>query len=161
MPTQSPTAKLAKLFGCSQRRVQQLIKDGIISKPTDDPADIAKCIQEYIAHLKKQLDNSSTRKGVGQYKLKIAKEQALKLALENQERQASLLPKQEVEQEVGNAFMNVRTRLLSIPSKAAPEVFGIESRAEIESLLKRLVHEALNELASCAYGNKDISKKEA
>lgn len=42
---------------------------------------------------------------------------------------------------------NAKSRLLSIPSKAAPMLAGMESIAEIEEILRREIYEALEELA--------------
>lgn len=46
---------------------------------------------------------------------------------------------------------NVRAKFVSLPSKLAPSLLGLESIAEIEAELTRAVHEALAELAS--YGS--------
>lgn len=42
---------------------------------------------------------------------------------------------------------NARAKLLSLPTRAAPRVFGMKTVAEIEGLLRDIVYEALNELA--------------
>jgi phage terminase Nu1 subunit (DNA packaging protein) len=42
---------------------------------------------------------------------------------------------------------NAKARLLSIPSKTAPMLVGMESIAEIEDIMRREIYEALEELA--------------
>ena len=142
---------IAKLFDCSERQVQKLAKDDVIPKPENGGYDLASCVQSYIRSLRRKSKFGDVGDEMEASKLRITKEQALKLELENRRKQGELLPKSDIQKEVGYAFSNVRTRLLAIPNKAAPAVFGIDSRAEIESILKQLVHESLDELASCRY----------
>lgn len=50
----SPTCKvtaLARLLNVTERRVQQLAKDGIISKPLKGKYDLVGCVQGYIRYL--------------------------------------------------------------------------------------------------------------
>ena len=150
-----PVSVIAKLFDCSERNVQKLAKEDVIPKPETGGYDLVGCVQAYIRSLRRKNKFGDLGDEMEASKLRISKEQALKLELENRRKQGDLLPKSEVQKEVGNAFSNVRTRLLAIPTKAAPEVFGKESRAEIESILKDLIHESLVELALCElYENK-------
>jgi hypothetical protein len=49
---------------------------------------------------------------------------------------------------VGDDYANVRAKLLSLPTKLAPQLIGIEDPAECKALIERGVSEALEELTA-------------
>lgn len=63
---------------------------------------------------------------------------------------AELLQAHLVTDAVQSAFANVRARLLAIPSRAAPSVYGMTSMAAVMARLSELIDEALVELAETA-----------
>lgn len=79
---------------------------------------------------------------------RLAKEQADKTALENALRRKELLPADEVQRDLEQVFIAVRSRLLSLPTKLAPRALGRGTLAEMRDVLDDGVREALNELAA-------------
>lgn len=59
----------------------------------------------------------------------------------------NLLPAKEVEKVWTNILTNFKTKVMSIPSKASPQLTNIDAASEIEQILRRLVDEALLELS--------------
>jgi hypothetical protein len=62
------------------------------------------------------------------------------------------LPRAGVTSAVQAAFARVRAKLLALPSKSAPIVFGMKSAVAVQEKLTELVHEALLELAATNVG---------
>lgn len=49
-----PVATIAKLFNLTERRVQQLAKEGVIPKPEKGKYDLIGCVRGYIAYLQER-----------------------------------------------------------------------------------------------------------
>jgi len=62
------------------------------------------------------------------------------------------LPRAGVTIAVQGAFARVRAKLLAMPSKAAPILFGMKSAVAIQAKMTELVHEALAELSATIVG---------
>lgn len=80
-------------------------------------------------------------------KTRHQKEAADRLEMENAARRGELLERVVVDAAVVAAFSRVRSRMLAIPSKAAPLVVQDMEIAEAEHLIRSQVIEALQELA--------------
>ncbi len=62
------------------------------------------------------------------------------------------LPRAGVTAAVQGAFARVRAKLLALPSKSAPIIFGMKSAVAVQEKLTELVHEALAELSATIVG---------
>jgi phage terminase Nu1 subunit (DNA packaging protein) len=78
---------------------------------------------------------------------RLFKEQADKLEFENAVKRGELLPLEETQDAILLVFTNIKARLLAIPTRAAAVVFGMESMAEIAEEIKKLIYEAMTDLA--------------
>lgn len=78
---------------------------------------------------------------------RLTHEQADKTALEVEVLKGNLLPKERVIQEQSAMISAARARLLSLPIKAAPILINQADKREVESFLRELVYEALDELS--------------
>ena len=151
------TQAISKIFGVSTRRIEQLTTEGVIQAiPNSRPRkyDLMPTIQRYIKFLsdkangreKKDLDaaNESARiKADAEIKSIKAEMARLELA----EMKGTLHRAEDVERVWSQSAAAVRSRLLGIPVKAAPQVAGMEDAGEIQQVLQREVAEALNEIA--------------
>lgn len=70
-----------------------------------------------------------------------------KVELEVQAKKGELIAVKEVEKKWAAMLIAFRGKMLTIPTALAPELSGMDSPAEIEALLRRSIHEALNELS--------------
>jgi hypothetical protein len=78
---------------------------------------------------------------------KLAAEAAL-AEIEVSKRRGEVVEIEDVANAVGDDYANLRAKLLSLPTKIAPQLVGNDDAADIEDLLQRLVTEALEELVS-------------
>ena len=72
-------------------------------------------------------------------------------------REGKLLPATEVEETWGRHIARVRSRLLSIPSKAAGLVLGVRDTKAIQRTLESEIHEALGELGDAGAAAPDAA----
>lgn len=78
---------------------------------------------------------------------RLAKEQADKTAMENAVRRADLVSSELVADWWSHVITNAKTRLLGIPTLAAPLVLGAKNLAAVRDKLEELISESLNELS--------------
>lgn len=79
---------------------------------------------------------------------RLAHFQANKTELEAAKMKRELIEVEEVAEIVGNDYANMRANLLSLPTKLAPQLVGIEDIAQGQALIEQGVYSALQELSA-------------
>ncbi len=133
---------LAVEFGIDRRTVAKRV-EGIApageerGSPVWRLADVAAAVMGVIEADETGLDGAKRRRAVAE----------ARLAEFAADREAGrVLPREDVDAAVVGAFARVRTRLLAIPSKAAPLVAG-QTTAEASETIRQAIYEALRELS--------------
>lgn len=144
--------ELGEWLGLSDRSVRDLAEEGFAVRVARGRYDLRASIRAYVEHLREVAAGRASADGAKgldlvEQRARLAKEQADGQAMKNARDRGLLLPRDEVNAAVQSAFARVRARLLAIPAKAAPLVFGARAAVEIKDKLTDLVHEALAELA--------------
>lgn len=142
------TSELAELFRVSTRWIQKLNKEGILSQVERGKYDLAETIAQYIDYVK------MTHEVDGE-KIDYNKEKALherakrKLAeIELDHLEGKMHKAEDVEKVMTQMLGNFRSRVLAIPTKAAPRVQGLTELAIIQEIIRKEVYEALTELSN-------------
>ena len=142
---------IARLLMISERRVQQLVNEGIIPRSESRRYNLEDSVQAYIQYLQgKNVGKGIEDEGAIDFhveKARLTKIQADKAQFELEELAGSLVRADEVEREWTNAVTSCKTRLLGIPSKAAPIVAPETSAGACQKIISDLVYEALEELS--------------
>lgn len=130
-------------------RVSDLIAKGVFPASGRRGLNLEDCRETYIKRLREE---AAGRKGDGETDLvderaRLAKEQADKAQMENAARRGELVERADVDAAVVAAFTRVKSRLLAIPSKAAPVLLQAEDAPEAEIMIRQAVVEALTELS--------------
>ena len=79
---------------------------------------------------------------------RLTKEQADKVAMANERERGDLVSVTETAAQWAAILVNCKTRLLSIPTKAAPLVIGCKTMPQARDVIERFVVEALNDLSN-------------
>jgi phage terminase Nu1 subunit (DNA packaging protein) len=152
----SPTVDvgtLAKLFNLTAVRVQQLAKDGTITKGERGKYELWPSIRGYIKYLQERRVNqwdSGGEQDAPEYNTERtlyikAKREAAQI---NTEVLKGRVHEGEAVRTLWvDMLMNCRSKLLSLPTKAAPMIADKDRIAEAQALLEEMVNEALSELA--------------
>jgi phage terminase Nu1 subunit (DNA packaging protein) len=90
---------------------------------------------------------------------RLTHQQADRVELENAITRGELIPADRVEETWTNHVLRMRSRLLALPSKMAPELLGVESAEEAEMMLLRAATEALAELPADGLPTARVSDK--
>jgi hypothetical protein len=139
---------IARLFGVSERRVQQMAKEGIIPKAVKGKYDLVGCVRGYIAFLQDRAFGKNVMLiDAHQERARLLKAQADKTELEFHLLNRELIPISEVETGWAALVVAFRSRLLGLPTRGAHLAIGITDFHEVENALRELVHEALTELS--------------
>lgn len=161
------TQVIAKIFGVSTRRVEQLKTEGIIKgqgKPTK--YDLLPTIQAYIKYLsdkangreKKQTDAQlTTSKLEAESRIKTAKAEMAELELK--ELQGKMHRAEDVEAITTDHVFFVRSMLMAMPGKLAVDLAGTHTAAEQADRVKQEVYYILENLAGYKYDPEEYKKR--
>lgn len=149
-------AGLADAHGVSENTITNWLEEGLPRvkaaerRGQSDEYDVAETIRWRLAReaAKGALDDEGNLINFDSERARLTKEQADKIAMENEMRRKTLVSAEHVAEHWANLCSNVKNRLLSIPTRAAPLVVGKKTMPEAREVIRRLVMEALNELIS-------------
>lgn len=128
--------------------LKKLIDRNVITKRDKGQYDIEQVRKEYILHIR---EVAAGRVKAGELDLqaeraRLAKEQADAKEMENAIERGDLVYIESVAKQIEGQLTKVRTKLLAIPTKYAPELHATATAREIQLLLEQAITEALNEL---------------
>jgi phage terminase Nu1 subunit (DNA packaging protein) len=144
-----PVGTIAKLLLISERRVQQLTKDGIIPKADRGRYELAPVVQGYIRFLQDRnlkADNNLVI-DVNSEKARKIKAEADIAELEAAKKKGETANIKDVRVAVEKAFAEVRTNMRNIPSRLATQLIGEQNETSIKQKILMEVDLALNALA--------------
>jgi phage terminase Nu1 subunit (DNA packaging protein) len=140
------TKEISAMLGLSDRRIRQLADEGALVRISHGKFDLPASIQTYIKFLvEKEKPDSELNKSDEEALWTRARRQ--KTELELQIMRGELHRSGDVESVMNDMLGAFRARLLSLPSKIAPQMQGKTEIPAIKEILKDAVHEALNELS--------------
>lgn len=158
---------IAKLFGVSTRRVQQLTQEGIIQgegRPVK--YDLKTTIQAYIKYLsdkangreKKETDSKAESARLdGDARIKQAKAEIQELKLK--ELKGELHRAEDVEAIVTDHVMLLRSMLMAMPGKLAVDCAALDTAPQVADRIKQEVYQVLNSLADYKYDAEAYKKR--
>lgn len=142
---------LGKIWGITDRRVRQLREESVISEVARGKYDLYECTRKYCDFLRQSVNANA---GSKETKITKESEQALheKAKREMAEIKLQIMRGEvhlgaDVEHVMTDMLSRVRTKLLALPSKAAPFVLGYDNIAKIQAILNKHIEEALLELS--------------
>ena len=144
-----PLAVIAKLLDLSERRVQQLSREGIIPKATRGQYDLIGSVRGYVHYLRDQA--VSAQAGAPDYaaeRARYIRARADLVEMEAAQRRGALIAVEDIEIAWIKVLALLRTRILAVPDRLAPEVYAAGSLADARDLLGASLRAALEDLAN-------------
>ena len=128
--------------------LKKFIDRGVVTRQEKGKYDYDQVRKEYILHIR---EVAAGRFKAGELDLqaeraRLAKEQADSKEMENAIERGDLVYIESVAKQIEGQLTKVRTKLLAIPTKYAPELHATATAREIQLLLEQAITEALNEL---------------
>jgi phage terminase Nu1 subunit (DNA packaging protein) len=131
------------LNGLSVRRIGQLAKGGHVVRVKRGRYALAESMSAYVRFVSKPTGAD----GAPDHTAEVARQRAEKLAMENAKARGELIPVADMSLAMQTAFAYVRSQILALPTKAAPEVFTLETVGEVKERLSELVSDVLTEIS--------------
>lgn len=126
---------IAKLLNITERRVQQLAKEGVIPKPIKGEYDLVGSVQGYVTYLQEKVKGAD----IAASRRTFEQERIRKIRMENDEREGRLLQFDDVKNALNEMMVLLRGQLESIPGRVASELAGVSDAGVIR-------HTLLNEI---------------
>ena len=154
-------AIIAKIFGVTDRRVQQLAKEGIIPVVDTRPYrfDLLPTVQTYIKYLsdkvqgKEQKNEDTIRAGADKLRAEAdLKQSKAKIAeMQLKELEGKMHRSEDVEAMTNDLVYTVRSMIMALPGRLAMDVVQTTSANEASALIRSECYKVLNELAGYKY----------
>lgn len=169
LPVYVTSTILARLFGLSARRVQQLAQDGIIETTATSSGrryELEPSVRAYVQYLRDRADgraeknsaaNKEDQKLDAEIELKRSKARMAKLELE--ELEGKMHRSEDVEAMTTDLVLSIRSMLMALPGQLAVDVANVDTAAEAAEVIKQTVHSVLNELAKYKYDPKEYRRR--
>ena len=152
---------IAKLFGVTERRVQQLAKEGIIPAVQTRPYkfDLLATVQAYIKYLSAKV-NGKEEKGAADVTAisdKLRAEADLKrhkadmAEMQLKELEGEMHRSEDVEAVMNDLVYTIRSMILALPGRLAMDVAQTTNPNEASALIRTECNEMLEELAAYKY----------
>ena len=147
--------QLAEHLDLSTVRINDLFNENVLQKSGKRSGiDINENRVRYIRHLRSLARGKKLESGdLQEERTRLTKVQADKAELELEELEKVLIAAEDVKSVWSDYISNIRSKLLSLPSKLGHLVQATESYAEAEQILKEAMYEVLEELSEDA-GNR-------
>ena len=148
------TQVIAKIFGVSTRRVEQLKTEGVIKghgKPTK--YDLLPTIQAYIRYLSDKANGREKKETTAELEeAKLRAEVDIKEAqMELKELQGKMHRAEDVEAIMTDHVLFLRSMLMAMPGKLAVDLSGTHTAPEQAERVKKEIYYILNQLADYRY----------
>ena len=144
-----PIAVIAKLLDLSERRIQQLSREGVIPKAERGRYDLVGAVRGYVVYLRDLAVRAQAgAPDFGVERARLIKAKADIAEMEADGRRGELLPADAVEAAWTAVLARLRARLLVLPDRLAPLCVEEMTIAGVRDQIRKAVREALDELAS-------------
>lgn len=138
--------QLSELLNITDRRIQQLTKEGVIVKAARGKYKVMESVAGFIRYLQdKNGDNDELDYNTEHALLERAKRQKAELQLAVMK--GEVHRSKDVELVMNDMVASFRARILAIPTKLAPQLESIRELTKIRDVMTREMIEALTELS--------------
>jgi phage terminase Nu1 subunit (DNA packaging protein) len=143
-----PVSTIAKLLMLSDRRVQQLTKEGVIPKAERGRYELAPAVQGYIRYLQERsLRSDQSPIDYHMEKARLTKAQADREEVEAAKAMGEVVSVKQVETNLANLFAEVRANFRNIPDRVVSALIGSTDEREVKAVLLREIDLVLDALA--------------
>ena len=143
-----PIGVIARLLDLSERRVQQLSREGVIPKAERGQYDLIGSVRGYVRYLRDQAVKAQA--GAPDYaaeRARFIRARADLAEMEAEEKRRSLIAAEQIEAAWIAVLALLRTRLLALPDRLAPQAFEQSTVGDTRNLIRAAIREVLDDLA--------------
>lgn len=158
--TTYPVGTIAKLLLLTERRVQQLTAEGVITKAERGRYELAPAVQGYIRYLQERALAMDSKLPVDFHaeKARLTKAQADIAELELQELRGELASVKDFERAQAKACATIRTNICNVPQRVVVQLLGCTDETEFK---EKLLAELSLALESAAHADINLNDEPA
>ena len=149
-----PLAVLEDLFGVTERRVQQLVDEGVVIRLSHGSYALRESITAYVAYLRESMQNQPVSDAEKEQRLRTAQYKADMAELDLKQRRGELVNRKEERRLAFLLARNLRSAIENMAVRIAPVVAAESDQHKVHRMLMQEVRGAL---AATIEGNKEIS----
>lgn len=140
---------VGNLIGLSDRRVRQLADEGVIPRTKGGSYELTKAISSYVTYLKtcNDIDTDNLEQAYQKEKMLHERAKRQKAEIILAQIKGEVHESCDIERVMNDMLINFRSKILSLPTKIAPELVGYSDIPLIEEVLEREMYEVLDELS--------------
>lgn len=143
-----PVSTIAKLLLLSERRVQQLTKEGVIPKAERGRYELAPAVQGYVRYLQERsLRTDTSTIDYHAEKARLTKAQADSAEVEAAKSRGEVCSVATIERNLAGLFAEVKANLRNIPDRVVSGLIGMTDEREFKDVLLREIDLVLEALA--------------
>ena len=146
--TTQPIGVISRLLDLSERRIQQLSREGVIPKAERGQYDLIGSVRGYVRYLRDQALKAQA--GAPDYaaeRARFIRARADLAEMEAEEKRRSLIAAEQIEAAWIAVLALLRTRLLALPDRLAPQAFEQSTVGDTRNLIRAAIREVLDDLA--------------
>jgi phage terminase Nu1 subunit (DNA packaging protein) len=149
-----PVNVIAKLMKLTERRVQQLSREGVIPKAEHGRYELAPAVQGYIGYLQERVaprpqDDDPNRVDYHAEKARLTKSQADMAEMEAAKMRGALVDADQMKEALDLVIAEVRANLLNnAPTRIAARAKSEKKEASIKAIAKEEISAALRKLST-------------
>ena len=143
-----PIGVIARLLDLSERRIQQLSREGVIPKAERGQYELIGSVRGYVRYLRDQALKAQA--GAPDYaaeRARFIRARADLAEMEAEEKRHSLIAAEQIEAAWIAVLALLRTRLLALPDRLAPQLFDQPTVGDTRNLIRAAIREVLDDLA--------------
>lgn len=143
-----PVATIAKLLLLTDRRVQQLTKEGVIPKAERGRYELAPAVQGYVRYLQDRSHRGSDSPiDYHAEKARLTKAQADQAEIDLAKARGDVCSVEQVERNLSGLFAQVQTNIRNVPDRVVSSLIGMTDEREFKTVLLREIDLVLTALA--------------
>jgi len=141
--------RAAELLLLHRRQFTKLVQRGVIPKRERGSYELKEVVNAYVNYLRDQRDGRDTN-----HRERYEKARADREEMEVAAAKGDLIPYELVEKHWVDAVMRFRSKILSLPNKAAPIVAQESDTEVVRNMMEEWLNEALEELSGSGVPNR-------
>lgn len=160
---------IAKLFGVTERRVQQLAKEGVIPVASTRPYkfDLLTTVQAYIRYLsnkangkeQKNTDDTQAESDKLRAEADLKQSKARIAEMQLKELEGKMHRSEDVEAVMNDLVYTVRSMIMALPGRLAMDIVQANSANEASAIIRAECNKILNELAGYQYDSEVYQRR--
>lgn len=153
------SGELAKIFGTSERYVQKLVQNGIITAQIQKRGsgimyryNLYSVVKEYIDYSREQQKPKGNLDEQKLYEdVRYRRAKADLMELEQQEVEGKMHRSEDVEDVMTDLVLTVRSALMALPGRLGVDLADLTTKEECSEVVKKAIYEVLEDLSNYKY----------